>query len=43
MATVNERLGRVLERETPTWGIRPVPDELRRVGAVDLGILWGDL
>ncbi|MDP9326974.1 MAG: cytosine permease [Actinomycetota bacterium] len=43
MATVNERLGRVLERETPTWGIRPVPDELRRFGAVDLGILWGDL
>ncbi len=43
MATVNERLGRVLERETPTWGIRPVPGELRRFGAVDLGILWGDL
>jgi NCS1 family nucleobase:cation symporter-1 len=43
MATVNERLGRVLERETPTWGILPVPDRLRRLGAVDLGILWGDL
>jgi nucleobase:cation symporter-1, NCS1 family len=43
MATVTERLGRALERETPTWGIRPVPDELRRFDAVDLGILWGDL
>jgi nucleobase:cation symporter-1, NCS1 family len=43
MATVTERLGRALERETPTWGIRPVPDGLRRFGALDLGILWGDL
>ncbi|MBA3689990.1 MAG: cytosine permease [Actinobacteria bacterium] len=43
MATANQRLGSVLERETPTWGIRPVPDRLRRLGAVDLGILWGDL
>jgi nucleobase:cation symporter-1, NCS1 family len=43
MATVTERLGRALERETPAWGIRPVPDGLRRFGALDLGILWGDL
>ena len=43
MATVTERLGRALARETPGWGIRPVPERLRRFGRLDLAILWGDL
>ena len=43
MASVTERLSRTLERETPTWGIRPVPASLRRLGGVDVGVLWGDL
>ena len=32
MASVSERLERALERETPEWGIRPVPDQLKRFG-----------
>src|SRR5919198_5327347 len=43
MATVNERLDRALEREAPTWGIRPVPEEHRRLGGLDFAVLWGDL
>ncbi|HSL11460.1 MAG TPA: cytosine permease [Actinomycetota bacterium] len=43
MATVPRRLARTIERETPTWGIRPVPSALRTLGAVDIGVLWGDL
>ncbi|HXF56584.1 MAG TPA: cytosine permease [Actinomycetota bacterium] len=43
MATVTERLERVLEREAPTWGVRPVPPEHRRLGGVDFAVLWGDL
>jgi putative hydroxymethylpyrimidine transporter CytX len=43
MATVTERLERALEREAPTWGIRPVPNEHRRFGALDFAVLWGDL
>jgi nucleobase:cation symporter-1, NCS1 family len=43
MASVSERLERVLERETPEWGIRPVPPELKRFGGWDLAVLWGDL
>ena len=39
MATLTERL----ERVAPSWGIRPVPDRLRRFGDLDLAILWGDL
>ena len=31
MATVTERLARLLERDAPAWGIRPVPDERRRL------------
>jgi putative hydroxymethylpyrimidine transporter CytX len=41
--TVLERLERTFEREAPAWGIRPVPPELRILGGVDLGVLWGDL
>src|SRR5438034_4065518 len=43
MASVTERLERALERETPEWGIRPVPRELKRFGGWDLAVLWGDL
>ena len=43
MATVTERLERVLEREAPAWGIRPVPPEHRRLSGFDFGVLWGDL
>jgi putative hydroxymethylpyrimidine transporter CytX len=43
MASVTERLEEALEREAPVWGIRPVPDALRRLRARDLAVLWGDL
>ncbi|HEX9235157.1 MAG TPA: cytosine permease [Actinomycetota bacterium] len=43
MATVTERLERALEREAPSWGIRPVPSEHRRLSGLDFGVLWGDL
>jgi len=43
MATVTARLERALEHETPEWGIRPVPDDLKRFGGWDLAVLWGDL
>ncbi len=33
----------MLERIAPQWGIRPVPESLRRLRAVDLAVLWGDL
>src|SRR5438046_6520873 len=43
MATVTERLERVIEREAPTWGIRPVPPEHKRLSGLDFAVLWGDL
>jgi NCS1 family nucleobase:cation symporter-1 len=43
MASVTERLEEVLEREAPSWGIRPVRPELRRLSGFDLSVLWGDL
>jgi nucleobase:cation symporter-1, NCS1 family len=43
MTTAAERLERALEREAPTWGIRPVPPEHRRLGGFDFAVLWGDL
>jgi nucleobase:cation symporter-1, NCS1 family len=43
MGSVTERLERALEREAPSWGIRPVPPEHRRLSSVDFGVLWGDL
>ena len=43
MASVTERLGRAIERETPGWGITPVPPELRRFRGLHLAVLWGDL
>ena len=41
--SVTERLEEALERETPNWGIRPVPEALRRFSGLDLAVLWGDL
>lgn len=43
MASVTDRLERVLEREAPSWGIRPVPPKHRRLSGLDLAVLWGDL
>jgi NCS1 family nucleobase:cation symporter-1 len=43
MATVTERLERVLEREAPSWGVRPVAPEVRRLSGFDFAVLWGDL
>ena len=43
MAPVTDHLEEVLEREAPTWGIRPVPGTLRRLSGLDLAVLWGDL
>jgi NCS1 family nucleobase:cation symporter-1 len=43
VASVAERLERILEREAPSWGIRPVPPERRTLGGLDLAVLWGDL
>ena len=28
---------------TPSWGIEPVPERLRVLGALDTGLLWGNL
>src|SRR5215213_4541716 len=28
---------------TPAWGIEPVPDRLRVLGLLDVGLLWGNL
>ena len=43
MATVTERLERALQREAPSWGVRPVPPEHRLLSGLDFGVLWGDL
>jgi putative hydroxymethylpyrimidine transporter CytX len=43
MSRLNERLERALEREAPSWGIRPVPTDRRRLSGLDLAVLWGDL
>jgi nucleobase:cation symporter-1, NCS1 family len=43
VSRVTERVERILQRETPAWGIRPVPAELRQLGGLDLGVLWFDL
>jgi putative hydroxymethylpyrimidine transporter CytX len=43
MASVAERLERILEREAPTAGIRPVPPDRRTLSGLDLAVLWGDL
>lgn len=33
----------LLERDVPEWGIEPVPQQHRRLGALDLAVFWGDL
>ena len=43
MARVAERLEKILQRETPAWGIRPVPPERRDLGGLDVAVLWFDL
>src|SRR6266498_2816835 len=43
MSSLTERLERVLEREAPSWGIRPVPPDRRTLSGLDLAVLWGDL
>jgi len=43
VAGLADRLERLLEREAPSWGIRPVPAERRRLSGIDLAVLWGDL
>lgn len=43
MASLAERLGDVVEREAPAWGIRRVPPSARRFSRLDLAVLWGDL
>jgi putative hydroxymethylpyrimidine transporter CytX len=37
------RMSRALDRQAPTWGITPVPEHLRGLSELDLGVLWGDL
>ena len=32
-----------MERETPAWGIEPVPERLRVLGLVDTTLLWANL
>jgi nucleobase:cation symporter-1, NCS1 family len=43
VSRVAERVEKILQRETPAWGIRPVPPERRQLGGLDLGVLWFDL
>jgi len=43
VARVAERLAKILRRETPASGIRPVPPERRDLGGLDLAVLWFDL
>jgi putative hydroxymethylpyrimidine transporter CytX len=43
VATVTERLERVIEREAPSWGVRPTGQEVRRLSGLDFAVLWGDL
>jgi len=40
---VAERVEKILQRETSTVGIRPVPADRRQLGGLDLGVLWFDL
>jgi nucleobase:cation symporter-1, NCS1 family len=43
VATVTERLEKVIEEEAPAWGVRPTTPEVRRLRGLDFGVLWGDL
>ncbi len=43
MSKLTERIEQVVDREAPSWGIRPVQIEHRRLSGLDLAVLWGDL
>jgi putative hydroxymethylpyrimidine transporter CytX len=43
MGTVSRRFEEVIEREAPSWDVRPVGPEMRRLSGLDLAVLWGDL
>ena len=43
MATVIERLEKVIEEEAPAWGVSPTTPEVRRLRGFDFAVLWGDL
>jgi NCS1 family nucleobase:cation symporter-1 len=43
VSRVAEGVEKILQRETPAWGIHPVPAERRQLGGLDLGVLWFDL
>jgi nucleobase:cation symporter-1, NCS1 family len=43
VATVTERLERAIEREAPSWGVRPTGPGVRRLSSLDFAVLWGDL
>ena len=32
-----------MKTDTPNWGIEPVPERLRVLGGLDVGLLWGNL
>lgn len=34
---------RSLGAKAPSWGLTPVPGDMRRLSGFDLGVLWGDL
>ena len=38
-----EQLEQAGERDASSWGVRPAPDEVRRLSGLDLFVLWGDL
>jgi len=43
VSTVLQRLGGALEREAPSWDIRPVPIGERRLSGLDQAVLWCSL
>jgi nucleobase:cation symporter-1, NCS1 family len=40
---ITERIERAIEREAPSWGVRPTTPAVRRLRGVDFAVLWGDL
>jgi nucleobase:cation symporter-1, NCS1 family len=40
---IAERIERTLEREAPSWGVRPTTPQVRLLRGVDFAVLWGDL
>jgi putative hydroxymethylpyrimidine transporter CytX len=43
VASVTERLDALLDREAPSWGVRPTTPDVRRLSSFDFAVLWGDL